>query len=218
MSSITPHTKFFGNLCNADYKLEEIRAFHDEIEKLIITENKKLEVQKIEYEENPELYGKKFHFGFTLSRNLRNSIIISLITFLEIELQNFCAELKRSLKLSVSHNEFKGTIFEQFKIYSNKLAFLGLDFQSQNWQSVKELVELRNCIVHYDGFIEDWYGRKFSRAQLIENLIKKYSFVQIKDNDLIELDEDACEQCIAIIKEFTDIIYNQALLKFPKEN
>lgn len=216
MNSNKANLRFFGNLCNADDKLEEIRAFLDEIEKLIAKEKKLLPKWKVEYEDDPTLYNKKFHFDFTLTRNLRLSVIISIVTLLEIELHTYCKELQRNLSINVNYSEFKGSILDQFKIYSNKLAGLEIDFESQVWQSVKEVVELRNCIVHYDGFIEDFYGRKFSRHNSIKNLSKKFSSIQIEDNDLIVLDEIACRECINIIEKFVNMIYERAFQKFPK--
>lgn len=215
MSPLTTNTLFFGNLCDTDLQLEEIGVFQKEIEKLIIEENIKLQQLNVEYEQNPQLYNKKFHFEHTLTTNLRNSVIISLVIFLESELQNFCSALHKVLMLKVTYSEFKGSILDQFKTYI-KLAGLEIDFESQIWQSLKEVVELRNCIVHYSGWLEDWHGRKFNRSNSIESLSKKFNSIQIDENKLVVLDKKACEDCILIIKNFIDMIYKCALLKLPK--
>lgn len=211
------HTRFFGNLCNADDKLEEIKYYHSELELLIKREKDKLAGIDVNFESNPDLYNKKFHFEHTLSNNLRASIIISLVTFLEIELQNFCSDLQIACSLEVKYNDFKGTIVEQFKIYTNKIALLQINLGSTLYQTIKEVIELRNCIVHYEGQIENFYGRKFNRSESIQNITKKFPSIKIEDNDFITLDANACIECISIVEKFIDMIYNCVLEKFPNK-
>ena len=215
MSTITPNLTFFGNHCNAIDKLQVIRAFHSEIESLISEKNSSLQKIEVEFDQDRKLYEQKFHFEHTLKPNLRDAVIVGLTTFLEIELQNFCKDLQLALSLKVKHDDLKGSILDQFRIYT-QLAELNIDFGSSCWQSVREVVELRNCIVHYSGWIEDWYGRKFNRANSIENLSKKFNSIQIDERGLISLNEQACEECIAIIDSFITAIYDSALQKFPK--
>lgn len=215
MIQLDNHTRFFGNYCSADYKLEEIEYFHSELELLIKQEKSKLpnEVNNID----PVLHDKKYHYEYTLEQNLRASVIISLITFLEVELQNYCSDLQIALGVQLKYSDFKGSIMEQFKTYVNKVAVLSIDFSSPIYQKVKHLVELRNCIVHYEGQIENWYGRKFNRAESIQMLAKQIPSISIKENDSISLQPEACKECILIIKDFIEIIYKSAFDKFPKK-
>jgi hypothetical protein len=213
---MTNHLRFFGSFCDASFKLEEIKAFHHEFESQIENENLKLNKIKIEYDNDPALYNKKYHYENTLAGNLRGSVIISLVTFLEIELQHFCSNLQSAFSINVSYGELKGTTLEQFKIYSKKLCLLDLDFESVEWQSVKEVVELRNCIVHHDSIIEDFYGRRFNRVESIQNLSKKFNSIQITEG-FVQLKKDSCFQCISIVETFINMIYNCVLRKFPDE-
>lgn len=217
MTRLDNHTRFFGNLCNADDKIEEIEYFHSELELLISNEKSKLKSIEVEFDTNPALYNRKFHFENTLAQNLRASVVISLVTFLEVELQNYCCDLQTALNLQVKYNDFKGTVLEQFKTYANKIAFLSIDFSSSKYQKVKNLIELRNCIVHYEGQIENWYGRRFNRSESIQTLAKEIPSISISENEFVSLDADACRDFISIIKEFVDMIYKSALEKFPKK-
>ncbi len=216
MTKLDNHTRFFGNLSKADYKIEEIEFFHSELELLIKQEKFKLGNIQVEFEDNPVLYNKKFYFEHTLEQNLRASVIINLVTFLEIELQNYCCDLQTALNLQVRYNDFKGTVLEQFKIYANKIAFLKIDFSSSKYEKVKQLIELRNCIVHYEGQIENFYQRKFNRSEAIQDLARQIPSITIKENDFVSLEEVACKKCISIIKEFVGMIYKSAFEKFPK--
>lgn len=216
MTQLDNHTRFFGNLCNADDKIEEIEYFHSELEVLIEQEKSKLEGVQVDFDNNPVQYNKKFHFEYTLEQSLRTAVIIKLVTFLEVELQNYCCDLQTALNLQVKYNDFKGTVLEQFKTYANKIALLTIDFSSSKYEKVKQLIELRNCIVHYEGQIENFYGRKFNRSETLHTLARQMPSIKIKDNDFVFLEKDACRNCLSIIKEFVDMIYNSALDKFPK--
>ncbi len=217
MTQLDNHTRFFGNFCNAEDKIEEIEYFHSELESLISNEKIKLESIDVEYNTNPSLYKRKFHFGNTLAKNLRASVVVSLATFLEVELQNYCCDLQTALSLQVNYNDFKGTILEQFRTYTNKIAFLSIDFSSSKYQKVKNLIELRNCIVHYEGQIENWYGRRFNRLESIQNLAKAIPSISIEETEFISINADACRDFISIIKEFIDMIYESALEKFSNK-
>jgi hypothetical protein len=214
--SVDNHLRLYGDFCNSTDKLDEIKAYHQEIEDLLTAEKKKFEDINIELSENEALYNKKYHFEYTLIQNLRMSVIVSLVTFLEIELQTICSALKKGLSLPLSYSEIKGTTLEQFKTYINKVVLLNFDFSKFDISSVKEVIELRNCIVHYDNQIEDFYGRRFSRSQSITSLAKKLQSIEISDNESIRLNSQACTDCIKIIEDFIVSIYHQLLDKFPK--
>ncbi len=56
-----PYNRFFGNLTSADYKLQRILKLNKSFETLIKKNDLEL-ARKEDYDENPELYGKKFFF------------------------------------------------------------------------------------------------------------------------------------------------------------
>lgn len=218
MTQLDNHTRFYGNLCNADDKIEQIEYFYSELEVLIEQEKSKLRGIQVDFDQNPVQYNKKFHFEYTLEQSLRTSVIIKLVTFLEVELQSYCCDLQTALNLQVKYNDLKGTVLEQFKIYSSKIALLTIDFSSLKYEKVRQLIELRNCIVHYEGQIENFYGRKFSRSEALHTLARQMPSIKIKDNELVFLEKEACVNCVSIIKEFIYMIYNCALEKFPKSS
>lgn len=214
---MTQRLRFIGNRISASEKIEEIRVFQDEIDALITEKNNSLKKIDSKIFNNEKVENQIFHFAHTLNRNHRAAVIISLVTFLEMELQNFCLDLQFCTTLKLSYTELKGTILEQFKTYVNKLAELNIDFGTDIWQSVKEVVEMRNCLVHYNGQIEDCYGRQFSRTDSIKRLSKRFSSVQIEESGFILLDKESCDECISIVEKFINIIYESALQRFPKD-
>jgi hypothetical protein len=216
-NTLTTFTRFFGNFCNIEEKFVVIRAFQFEIEKLIDKENEVLQDIQAEYDQDPMLFDRKLFFGKVFKNNLRYATVISLVTLLEIELQNYCIELQRALSLKIKYDEFKGSILAQFKTYTSKLANLNIEFENQLWSNLRDVVELRNCIIHFDGYVEDWYGRKFNRVASIENLTKKFSSIEIDDREIIILDKNACKDCIDIVEKFIKHIYECTFIKFPEK-
>ena len=217
MAQLDNYTRFFGNFCNADHNLEEIKYYHSELELLIGQQKNMLMLIEVDLESNPDLYNKKFHFEHTISQNLRNSVIVRLVTFLEIEVQSFCVNLQSAYSLEVNYKDFKGTILEQFEIYTNKICSLEIDFSSSVYETIKEIIELRNCIVHYDRRIEDFYDKKFNKVELIQSISRKIPSVTIKDNGFIELDFNACNEIILIVEKFIKMIYSCIREKLPND-
>ena len=126
--------------------------------------------------------------------------------------------IKRIKKIGIKHNSFKGTILEQFKIYINDVAYLNFDLNQNNWKILSEIIELRNCIVHHDSNLEDWYGRKFSKTESIKNLSKKITSIEVDEefNNVI-LYENSCNECIEIVEIFFDNLYRFTLKQYPRE-
>ncbi len=139
-------------------------------------------------------------------------MIIALVTFLETELYSYLRGLHNRLDLEIGYNELKGTFLDQFKTYVTKVVMLEIEFESRLWQSLKELVELRNCIVHFDANLEDTHGRKFSRSSLIISLSKKFDSIKIDEKyNYFYLEKSACEKSIKLVSVFIQMIYSKTL-------
>lgn len=118
----------------------------------------------------------------------------------------------------IKHSSFKGTILEQFKLYINEVVFINFDLNKNGWKALSEIIELRNCIVHHDNNLEDWYGRKFNKKESIKNLSKKINSIEVdEDFNNIILHENSCTDCIAIVEEFFDNLYKFTLKSYPRE-
>lgn len=216
--SIDNHTQVFGNFCNFTDRFSELKIYSEELEKIIDSEAEKYRNERENFELGTIEFDRQFHFlNDTFSRNLRTSVIVSLVTIIENELHNFCNMIRRMKGITVKHNLFKGTILEQFKIYINEVVFLNFDFGIIEWKILSEIIELRNCIVHHDSNLEDWYGRKFSKVESIKNLSRKINSIEIDEssNNVI-LHENSCKECIEIVEIFFDNLYRFTLKLYPK--
>ena len=149
-------------------------------------------------------------YGESFGEILRKSFVVSLVIFLEQEIGDYCAEFKKHLNLDIGWNYFKGTLLERFKLFSNKLLKLKLNIKNDLWQDLQSIISLRNCLVHSGG----WLTTSLDSNRIIE-FSKRKGFLQIQEDGYIEISTETCEQCLQIIKEFIEIIYEHALIYFP---
>lgn len=214
------HTEIFGNLCNFTDRFNELKIYSKELAKIIEDETLKYVSDKEQYDIKTEEFDRKFHFvNDTFKRNLRTSIIVSLVTIMENELHQFCNMMKRIDNINIKHNTFKGTILEQFKIYINDVVDLRFELSKNNWKLINEIIELRNCIVHHDSNLEDWYGRKFAKIEVIRNLSQAIPSIIIdEESSNIILGDGSCSECITVVESFFNNLYKHTLLLYPKAN
>jgi len=213
MNKISSNTRIIGNSSSADYELDTILNYGIILEELIQKEKSRNDVLQLSEDEND----RSFYLNNTITRNLRYSIIISLVTFLEIQFLNFCKMLSKIYELKIMPTDIKGSSLYQFKFYTTKVIDIGFDYSTHLWQEVTELVELRNCIVHYDGQIEDWHGRKFSRSSIISNIEKKHEFLFLEESSHISLSKDSHTHYNKTLKSFIEEIYHRANDKTIKD-
>lgn len=218
MIKIDDYTEIFGNWCNFTDRFDTLKIYSKELEKIINFEAENYRINRETFELGTDEFDRQFHFvNDTFIKNFRTSVIVSLVTIIENEFHNFCNMLQRINNLKIKHNSFKGTILEQFKIYITDVNSLKFDLNENDWKLLNEIVELRNCIVHHDSNLEDWYGRKFAKVETIKNLSKKISAIEIdEDSNNINLNEGSCEECIKIVELFFDNLYKHSLNLFPK--
>jgi hypothetical protein len=95
-----------------------------------------------------------------------DSYIIILVTTLERELMTYCKTISSANNIEIKLNEFRGGFYEQFKIFLTKVAKFDYDFDSDQWENIVSLVEVRNTIVHNNSIIDD--NRR-------GNIIRKFS-------------------------------------------
>lgn len=95
---------------------------------------------------------------------LRASILVSAMSFLERYLNGVCAEAAILLRKPISHTKIKGSSIDRAKTYLTELCAFRRPNQAR-WESIKVLQRLRNVLVHDGGTFETP-----SELKRIENL------------------------------------------------
>lgn len=109
---------------------------------------------------------------------LHSTVWVFTTSFLEVELCRFAKALGDALRLRVEFGDLRGTWYERFRKYV-ELAELPLDAADDDWDDVRGIVEVRNCLVHNAGQLLG-----FPRRSIIEALCSRHSRLTIRDGAL----------------------------------
>ncbi|MEQ9309855.1 MAG: hypothetical protein RLN90_10400 [Balneolaceae bacterium] len=205
--------RILGEGSRVTYDIDEVKSAHNIVSELIQKELKKFpSPDTIDFNlDDSEKANRVRNLLIALDEH-RRSVIIRLVSILEIGIHDYCKALQFELELSLSYSDLKGNILEQFKDYTQKAINLNLPFDKENWKSIKEIFELRHLIVHHDGYLVGFNNKVFNRKKQILELAKKYNFLILEDEELaIDLSENTCDQVAEIAMEFCNIIYPAAI-------
>lgn len=180
--------------------LQEIQQFIDNNELLIKVKDKNGELNSL------DIYDKKSRGNI-----LRKSIVISIVVLLESHIINYCQELSFYTGVEFNYNEGKGNILEKFKKMMPEFSKFPFNFSGELWSDLCALYEIRNCLVHKNGNLT-----KFKKKSVIDNFIRKYKNITVKDNN-ISISYENCVGFIGMVKLFNDEINQIAMNYFPAD-
>jgi hypothetical protein len=204
------HINFFGNSAEFGGQVDELRSYLNEVHKFIEVTNHHLQNDKIKGYDTNTLETLKYHYEYTHGDILRKSILISTIILLESGIDMYCKDFQKQQKLKVGYKDFKGDLLDRFKIYSVKILNSTFDFNCRLWQDICGLYEIRNCLVHNNGSIEN-----FAKRKVIEEFIKRNNSFEITENDYIEITHNACLFGLDTVDNFYVAITKFAFEVYP---
>lgn len=120
----------------------------------LFTADNRDEEELILAEQNTELEILDRKFAMTYPRISRYSFLTMLFMHIETNLKAVCVEIAKRKKLKYRASEFRGTVFDQAKLFLIKEASLP-SFAPAAWETLTNLQKLRNCIVHCGGRVAD---------------------------------------------------------------
>jgi hypothetical protein len=196
------NSEFFGNAVDLDISMRELEIFLVEIENFFETRKKSLNYENKYYEDLNE----KFLFYYWFPNLERRNFIISLVTIIENETRAYCNTLYKHKKVPIKYSELRGSAIEKFLNYTEKLAGIKFDFSEEMIKSLKLLSELRNCIIHTDGYIKDC-----SNKQAIIDFSDKFGEIK---NGRIYLSKEFCQDALELVKKFFNEIFKSGYFKY----
>ena len=213
--SLPPYVEFFGSLVDADFELgilqdyilhvdESLReAESNRASRTQTMGNSLIEQAKAEHfsELLTETFPNRLHAGF----------IISVIIFLECKIANFSKNLQNVDNLGLSLNDLSGSLIDKFRKYCNHIAKIPFLVSNSNWEDLRGAYEIRNCLVHYNGFL-----KRFKKDNTIRAFIKRHDTPEIED-DMLKVDLRTSLIVLEIVKKFIEAIHEGALEKYPKK-
>lgn len=192
------------------HELDQFRDYAKYIESSLRKEVKFYEdrargLQPEEEEEYWEFYiDEVAPYSQDFPRIMRNSLLVSIYTFLEDKIVELCVPNEDTLlKLS----DIKGQGIEQASIYLKKVLCIDFPDNSKEWHYIKKANLIRNCIVHSSGDVS-----KSRNETKLRNAIQDMPFISIDKMGCINLDDELCidfiENVDVFLKQFYAAVYN----------
>lgn len=204
MKQIDNNTLFFGNFVDADLKFADLHDYLDDIDKFI-RRKKGYRKKKLGSGVVQDIALDMFSESF--SSILFESVLISVWVFMEAEFKGYCGAMQRTMAVTLSYSDLRGSVIERFRNYTSKVLKLDLGLKDENWEDLKAINEIRNSLVHTDRIV----GNK----KLINNFNKRHKLSGLLCEDKIQVDKNILKRVITLCRLFVERIYYVALEKFP---
>lgn len=209
-----PHNYFFGSLVDADMELEYLQDFAESTVKVLHHAARESETKRRELNDALKAIGgdAEYLYGVLYASDVHQAFIIACVIFLERNIRSFALGLNVALQLGLGLGDLSGSLLERFRKYCEKVARLDLVLNDPDWQDIKGVVAIRNCLVHCSGNLDD-----FSRKSELMAFAKRHGTPRIEDN-WVRVEKETVNVVLKVLREFIESAYKSALERFPKEN
>ena len=205
MTGIDPGLNFFGHSVEAGMTIEDLEQFLTVVDEFLRKTAKRLA-------------GKRDQFGIdrsdafveTFPDILYASVITAVVSFVERESRAFTEALRETCSSPVGARDLSGAWLERFRKYCEKIALLSVGLTDAEWEDLKGVVEVRNCLVHSGGWLPDFQGRV-----AVEAFARRHK-IALSDGDYLRADRRLAQVVLERIKAFIEQIYRVALDRYPK--
>ncbi|MEW6040645.1 MAG: hypothetical protein AB1633_03915 [Elusimicrobiota bacterium] len=188
----------FGNIINVNRRLETLENFIDASSDFI--SRKILELSPIDSRDESLMY-----YINDFGNGLRKSFVVTLSSFIDVEIGSFCEAIKRQKGEKTGWNDLKGTVIERFVQYTTKVIEMKLSVSKELWREIDYIIAVGNCVMRFGGKVTG-----FSDSGKLKTLAQKHPGLIIMDDSII-VTPDFCKDCIVIIQKFFETIYNDAI-------
>lgn len=199
---------FYGNFLDAISRLGEIEQFSEYMGLYLKNEAKYFREEAhvdLEIEFLPL-------FAETFPPILYSSLIISAAIVTELEMRGYADTLRKARGLELGLNDFSGSMLERFRAYASKLTQLPIDWSRARWEDVVGLFEIRNCLVHSGGNLQE-----FGRANVVRAFARRHGTPDCSSNK-VQLHERTANVVLEIAIAFINEIYEAAIRAYPGKN
>jgi len=206
---------FERNLFYINISLDEFTFLLNDLQELINNKRESLEnelLDKITDARREQIEKILYYYQNQPTIFLAEATFLSLIILLENEIDTYCKNFRIHKKLTIDYNDFRGNLFDKFKIFSSKILQSDFNFKGSLWQDILGLYEIRNSLVHNGGLISD-----FAKRKTIESFIGRNKLFRI-DDERVCISHQSCLDSIKIVEVFFKKLTDFALKVFPDKH
>ena len=211
--TLSPHYQFFGSLVDASVELDLLKEYVLHMDASVQEAETACQnsVQTISPSLECIAHDKSDLLAEPFPRLLHAGMIISTVIFLEQELHFLTDSMRKTEGLELSIKDLQGSLIEKFKKYCLHVARLPFAVSDQNWEDLRGIWEIRNCLVHSDGLLDG-----FGKASTVTAFAARHGTPQIDDNRLV-VDTETSLKVLEVVKTFVESVHEGFLQKYPKE-
>lgn len=179
-------------------------------------ENDNYEHEKDEEEEEEDSHlmqrvmfftSDRYRYSIEFPNILRTSVFLSLYSFLENQLVVLCKQIQSRKRISLSVNDLNDSGIEKASKYLKKV--VGIDFpdNTKEWTYIKQCNQLRNCIVHNGGIVNEENKKLLNAIATIPSVKAEYNLLEKG----IKLEKEFCLDFIMNIESLWKQLGNEYL-------
>lgn len=131
---------------------------------------------------------------------LNHSLLISLFSFFENQLNLICRNFQKISGVTISVTDIKGSGIKRAQTYLKKVIQIDFPDSTEEWMKIKRCIPIRNCIVHCGGNVEQSSNPEELRNSIdyfkIQEVFESTSNMMIVDKRLIFLLISAIESVL----------------------
>lgn len=194
-----------------DYILEIESKFESDMDQIGKQLDKELKKKPLDPESKDyliEFYSEDYQkISETFLSTFRYSVLVSIYSIIETEMNSLCRHLKHINKLSLELTDLKGDGIGRAKLYLEKVCNVDFPDDINSWANIQKLNKVRNCIVHAEGNVE----RVHNPAQL-KNIIKNTKGLKLVNKRRIFADKKYLENTILHVEDFLAQLCNRVFV------
>jgi hypothetical protein len=131
----------------------------------------------------PEMYFNELRYQqlhVIYPNTLRSSLFLTAYGTFESSIDILSDYYFANNKLRISPKDLNDKGITRSEKYLTKLVDLNFPSDRDEWKSIKELADIRHCIIHANGIVS-----QYTKSDVINLLVKKYSGISIENDHLI---------------------------------
>lgn len=132
---------------------------------------------------------------------LRNSLFISVYSFLEDKIIDLCDQPD---KTSIKLDDLQGNGIKRASLFIKKVKKEDFPDNTDEWRFINNANQVRNCIVHCGGDVE-----KANNTNKVKNAVAQLENVSIDKHNKLILNDKFCFEFINISKKFLKDLYKK---------
>ena len=145
---------------------------------------------------------QEFEYDYIYPRILQNSFLVTVYAYLEEWLGWFYETVRERGSLTIGWQDLHGDMLGRARTYLEKLGGISFPADSTTWEQIRRYQQLRNCLVHQNGRLQedDKKLRAFARTKGLLSGI-------LMSGDILFLTKEFCEEVLSTVRAFLNELH-----------